>query len=252
MEIYRIENFTPTPVEEQFWGEFYDGDSYVCIYKGKKMYDIHYWEGKNSTADETGCAAAFTVQLSDRFMDNFNMEARHHLELMEEESELFLSRFPKGIKYMQGGCDSGFKHYVPEEHVPQLMRVFGKRYPRIFSMPLKGSSLNEGDVFILDLGDKIYNWQGKDSNQFEQMAAICYCGDLKNHMRKAQANIYFPRDEGNAAENDAFWAALEGSEADVQPANAKEDEQTADEDEMAKYRLWHCHEEDNQIKVDEI
>ena len=61
MEIYRIENFTPTPIDEQFFGEFADGDSYVCVCKSKKTYDIHYWEGVDSTADETGCAAAFTT-----------------------------------------------------------------------------------------------------------------------------------------------------------------------------------------------
>lgn len=60
MEIYRIENFTPVPIEEKYFGQFYDGDSYVCIVKGKKQYDIHFWEGKESSSDETGSAAALT------------------------------------------------------------------------------------------------------------------------------------------------------------------------------------------------
>lgn len=43
-----------------------------------------------------------------------------------------MSHFPKGIKYMHGGIESGWKHYEPEVHVPELMRVHGDRYPRVF------------------------------------------------------------------------------------------------------------------------
>jgi len=86
------------------------------------------------------------------------MTAHHHLELMNEESDLFLSHFKGGIKYLHGGCASGFKHVVPEVHEPELMRVKGKRYPRVFPVPVDAKQLCESDVFILDLGDNIYIW----------------------------------------------------------------------------------------------
>ena len=113
-EMYRIEKFKPTPVDKEHWGEFYDGDSYVFVCKGDNHYDIHFWEGKDSTLDEIGCAAAFTDQL----LKILSMPARSHLELMGHETELFLSRFPAGIKILHGGCDTGFTHYVAPEHVP--------------------------------------------------------------------------------------------------------------------------------------
>ena len=213
-EVYRIENFTPTPVDTtKHMGEFFTGDSYVCIFRGEKKYDIHYWEGKESTADETGCAAAFTVQLSDRFEENFNKKSVHHLELQGEETELFMSRFHP-IKYLQGGVASGFKHYVPDEHVNKLYRVVGKRYPRIYSVPIEASQLNEGDVFVLDLGEKIFCWQGNAVNTYEKHAAINFCDDLRQ-CRHVRATVLFPRDGHNT---DEFWAVLGGSEADVQPA----------------------------------
>lgn len=105
----------------------------MIVVKGKKNYDIHYWEGVDSTADETGSAAAFTVHLSDRLP----MASRHHLELMNEESTLFMSHFPHGIKILHGGVASGFKHVEPEVIEPTLMRVVGARYPRIFPVPLE-------------------------------------------------------------------------------------------------------------------
>jgi hypothetical protein len=49
IEVYRIEKFEPVRQDPQFLGKFYDGDSYVIIYKGEKAYDIHYWHGKNSS-----------------------------------------------------------------------------------------------------------------------------------------------------------------------------------------------------------
>lgn len=61
IEVYRIEDFTPTAIPEDHHGGFYDGDSYVIVVKGEKSYDIHYWEGVDSTADETGSAAALSV-----------------------------------------------------------------------------------------------------------------------------------------------------------------------------------------------
>jgi len=50
-------------------------------------------EGVDSTADETGSAAALAVELS----ENLKMPSRHHLELMHEESDLFLSYYKAGV-----------------------------------------------------------------------------------------------------------------------------------------------------------
>lgn len=109
-EVYRIEDFTPVEIPEDHHGDFYDGDSYVIVVKGQQAYDIHYWEGVDSTADETGSAAALSTQLS----ENLKMPSRHHLELMHEESDLFLSLWKGGIIYKHGGVESGFKHVVEE------------------------------------------------------------------------------------------------------------------------------------------
>jgi hypothetical protein len=247
LEIYRIENFTPTPIGEEHFGQFYDGDSYVCIAKGRKQYDIHYWEGVDSTADETGCAAAFTDQLT----GILKMRSVHHLELMNEESELFMSRFHGGIKYLKGGVGSGFKHYVPEEHVPELLRVFGKRYPRIFPVPVEAKQLCESDCYILDLGTHIYNWYGSACNNMEKNAALNYSVDLKNHMRKMSAKLHFPQTEGDAVEAE-FWKALGGSAADVQPPNANEHDPEANEETMTKYRFWHIYEEAGKLEGKEV
>ncbi len=116
--------------------------------KGQKSYDIHYWEGVDSTADETGSAAALSVELSEQL----KMPSRHHLELMHEESDLFLALWKRGIVYLHGGVGSGFKHVIPDTHELCLYQTKGKRYPRVFAVPITGKSLNHGDAFILDNG----------------------------------------------------------------------------------------------------
>jgi hypothetical protein len=69
--------------------------------------------------DETGSAAALSVQLS----ANLKMGSRHHLELMGEESDLFLSYFKTGIFYLEGGVESGFKHVEPETYTTKLILI---------------------------------------------------------------------------------------------------------------------------------
>jgi len=248
MEMYRIEKFKPTPVEQEHWGKFYDGDSYVCVCKGQKQYDIHFWEGRDSTSDETGSAAAFTDQL----MKILSMPAHSHLELMEEESELFMSRFDGGIKYLHGGCDSGFSHYVAPEHVPELMRVHGDKYPRVFPIEMKASSMNHGDCFVLDMGNNIYVWQGTEANKYEKNAAVYYAQNLKNHEMKSHAEVHFPQTMGGDVEAE-FWSHLEGSADDVKEAHAVEEKPDPTEEEKLMYRLWHVREDaEGKMLTDEV
>lgn len=111
---------------------------------------------------------------------------------MNEESDLFLSYFKTGIQYLNGGVESGFKHVVPDVHEPRLLLVKGKKYPRVFPVPVSGASLNEGDSFVLDLGEDIYIWTGKDANQFEKVAALNFAINVKNHERKMKAMLHYP------------------------------------------------------------
>jgi hypothetical protein len=179
LEIYRIEKFVPTPQAPETWGKFYEGDSYVVLKLNEKEYDIHYWHGKEATADEMGSSAAFTVQLS----GVLELSSNHHLEEQMYEGDLFLSYFKQsGVEYLPGGIESGFNIVGEKEFIPRLLQCKGKRYPRVFSVEMKAESVNEGDVFILDMNDKIYFWPGADCNVTEKMKAL----EVATNMRKAE------------------------------------------------------------------
>lgn len=133
-----------------------------------------------------------------------------------EESQLFLSLFKTGIFYLEGGVESGFKHVEPKTYEHRLFIVKGKRYPRVWTMPLQASSLNEGDVFILDLGMKLYFFPGVDCNVNEKVKGMEILFNIKNAERGALPKHYYPREDEVAAQE--FWSVLGGKPDQINPA----------------------------------
>ena len=67
--IWRVENFTPVPVNPKEHGRFYTGDSYIILSskkdKSKLKHDVFYWLGERVAIDEQGAAAIMAVELDD-------------------------------------------------------------------------------------------------------------------------------------------------------------------------------------------
>ncbi|KAK3605232.1 hypothetical protein CHS0354_037633 [Potamilus streckersoni] len=182
LEVWRIVNFKVTtwPVED--YGMFYDGDSYIVLNTYQKessdvfWYDVHFWIGKYSTADEYGTAAYKTAEL-DMFLDDVPVQ---HREVQGYESKLFKSYF-KVITIMRGGAESGFRQVVPENYKPRLMHFHGdKNLVEVIEIPRNASLLDGSDVYILDLGLKLYQWNGATSNKDERYKAMQYLHGLKD------------------------------------------------------------------------
>ncbi len=76
---------------------------------------------------------------------------------MGYESDEFIKLFPPCMIIMNGGIDSGFNHVKPEEYRARLLHFKGRRgNTRVMEKPLARSSLNNGDVFVLDTGLKVF------------------------------------------------------------------------------------------------
>lgn len=56
------------------------------------------------------------------------------------------------MQYVEGGVASGFKKVEKDKFEPRLLHLKGARNVRVTQKPVKNTELNEGDVFILDLG----------------------------------------------------------------------------------------------------
>uniref|UniRef100_A0A672JT76 Gelsolin n=1 Tax=Salarias fasciatus TaxID=181472 RepID=A0A672JT76_SALFA len=214
LQVWRVENFDLVPVPENLYGGFYTGDAYLVLNtikqrSGALQYDLHFWLGECSF-DESGSAAIFTVQMDD-FLGGKPIQYR---EVQGHESRTFLGYFKSGLKYMKGGVASGFKHVVTNEvEVQRVLQIKGQRVVRATEVPVSWDSFNQGDCFILDLGNEIYQWCGSQSNRFEKLKATQVAKGIRDNERSGRARVYVC-DEG--AEREKMLEVL-GDKPDLPP-----------------------------------
>jgi len=85
---------------------------------------------------------------------------------------------------------SGFKHVEKDVFPKKLFQVKGKRNVRVMQVELSYKSLNQGDVFILDAGLKIFQWNGKKANKSERAKGLEVVRDMKDNERGGRAAIF--------------------------------------------------------------
>jgi len=204
IEIWRIVNFEVVAWDKDRYGEFFDGDSFIVLKTnqekdGELEYDLHFWIGQKSTQDEYGTVAIKSVEL-DQYLGDKPVQYR---EIQGCESKLFKSYFPKLI-IKSGGADSGFKKVEKEEFKPRLMRIRGDRKKmEIFEVPCKRSNLDSGDIFILDLGDDVHQWNGAKANLAEKNSAREFVQELKD-LRNGRVKFEM-HDETDMRPGDEFY-----------------------------------------------
>lgn len=213
MEAWRIENFQPVPLPKSDYGRFYSGDSYIILQTssgkgGAYLYDIHFWLGKDTSQDEAGTAAIKTVEL-DAILGG---RAVQHRELQGHESDKFLSYFKPCIIPLEGGVASGFKTPEEEEFETRLYICKGKRVVRLKQVPFSRSSLNHDDVFILDTKEKIFQFNGANSNIQERAKALEVIQFLKDKYHEGTCDVAIVDDGKLQAESASgeFWVIFGG------------------------------------------
>lgn len=132
------------------------------------------------------------------------------------ESPLFHSYF-KSVTYLDGGVDSGFKKAEADSYSPRLLQMAKiGGVVRVLQVPLSSASLNDGDVFILDGGMEIFQFNGTGSDVFERRRA----------MEIVNVDLMEPRDlepeltilDGEEVfSNERFWELLGGNKVDELP-----------------------------------
>ncbi|XP_015272840.1 PREDICTED: advillin [Gekko japonicus] len=188
--IWRIEKMDLVPLPANAYGSFYEGDCYVLLSTRKSgntlSYDVHYWIGKSSSKDEQGCAAIYTTQLDD-YLGGVPVQ---HREVQSHESELFKGYFKQGIIYKKGGVASGMNHVETNVYnVRRLLHVKGKRNVTATEVEVSWDSFNVGDVFLLDLGRVVVQWNGPESNKQERMKAMLLAKDIRDRERGGRTEI---------------------------------------------------------------
>uniref|UniRef100_A0A2K5DG18 Gelsolin-like domain-containing protein n=1 Tax=Aotus nancymaae TaxID=37293 RepID=A0A2K5DG18_AOTNA len=142
LHLWRVEKLKPVPVARENQG----------------VSHLHLWIGQQSSWHEQGSCAVPAVHLN-TLLGEWPVQ---HCEVQGSESNLFMSYFPQGLKYQEGGVESAF-HKTSSgapAAVKKLYQVKGRR-TSIWD------SFSMGDYFILDLGQNIFAWCGGKSNILE-------------------------------------------------------------------------------------
>jgi len=203
VKIWRIVKFKVTDWPEDQYGEFFNGDSYIILNTYKEedeiKYDVHFWIGKYSTQDEYGTAAYKTVEL-DTFLDDKPIQ---HREVQGHESTLFKSYFPT-LTLLKGGADTGFKRVLPEAYDSRLFHVKKQANKKITCTQIsqKRGNLSSDDVFILDAGLTIYQWNGSNCSHDEKFKAAGEVDKIQSQRPNAKE---VKLEEKNMTDNHPFY-----------------------------------------------
>jgi hypothetical protein len=207
LELWRVENKKIVKLPKCN-GKFYKGDSYILlatVADGPSLiWKLHFWLGSESSQDEMGIVAYKTVEL-DEALGGGPVQFR---EVEGHESTQFMSYFKNiNIEYLPGGVASGFNKVERDSYRSRLLHVKGKRIARVNEISMKASSLNIDDVFILDLGLKLFLYFGAKANQTEKSKGVEFLSRLKDDERGGRAEIIFIHED---PKNKEFWGALGG------------------------------------------
>ncbi|GLB38625.1 putative gelsolin homology domain containing protein [Lyophyllum shimeji] len=204
LRIWRIESFNVVEWPDERIGSFYDGDSYIILHTYKKTpdsdalwYDLHFWLGAETTQDEAATAAYKTAELDDH-LHGLPVQYR---EVQGYESPRFLSYFPKFL-CLKGGVATGFHHVtaVPPLDLQRLYRVHlshgsGANNLLVREVSPEASSLVSGDVYVLDKGTQLWQFNTKASSGKEKFTAAEFVQGLANE-RGGQCDVIV-YDEGS-------------------------------------------------------
>jgi hypothetical protein len=214
IEIWRVEKMKIATWDPADYGKFHSGDCYIVLHTKRTStsweWDLYYWLGAESSQDEQGVVAYKTVELD----EDLGGTPVQHREVQGHESAPFLALFKSGIQYLAGGVESGFKHVTPDNYKPRLLHVKGKRNCRVSEVPMVRASLNDGDVFILDMGLKMFQWNGKTANKYEKVKGLEMMKRIRDDERGGRPEIFFLDSKSpDVAEAAPFWKAIGGKGA---------------------------------------
>ncbi|KAJ0068597.1 hypothetical protein NL108_009694, partial [Boleophthalmus pectinirostris] len=240
-------------VPEKSHGNFFEGDCYILLWTQKVSsalsYNIHFWIGSESSQDEQGAAAVYTVQL-DEYLGSTPVQYR---EVQGYESDTFKGYFKTGIIYKKGGIASGMKHVETNTYdIKRLLQVKGKKRVCAKEVDMSWESFNTGDVFLLDLGQTIIQWNGPKSNRQEKLKGMVMAKDIRDRERGGRAEVRII--EGDAEDEaprvmELMTEALGERSGDL-PDGAPDE--TADQEQKSQLTLYHVSDADGQMKVTEV
>ncbi|KAM3861807.1 villin-1 [Diretmus argenteus] len=253
LQIWRIEDMEMVPFPPKAYGNFYEGDCYVILHTTKVRssltYNIHYWLGRCSSQDEQGAAAIYTTMMDEVLGD----VAVQHREVQGYESDTFRGYFKQGLIYKKGGVASGMKHVETNTYnIKRLLHVKGRKHVVAIEVDMSWSSFNKGDVFLLDLGNLIIQWNGPTSNRSERLKGMTLAKDIRDRERggRAQVTVVEGDNENSSEESMKLMRQHLGDRRDIRDAIISDD--VVDNKLKTGVKLFHISDAQGNLVVQEV
>ncbi|XP_069559559.1 LOW QUALITY PROTEIN: villin-1 [Brachyistius frenatus] len=254
LQVWTINKMQMVPVPANGFGNFFEGDCYIVLYirqsRGSaQSSDVHYWIGNTSSQDEQGAAAIYVTQL-DEHLGGSPVQYR---EVQGCESPRFRSYFKNGLIYKKGGVASGFQHVDTNVYnVLRLLHVKGRKHVTATEVDMSWSSFNNGDIFLLDMGKAIVQWNGPQSNRRERLKAVLLAQDIRDRERGGRAQIGVV--EGGEERDSPDLMKIMTTVLGQKPAQIKAatSDDVPDHGQNNNVRLYHVFENSGNLVVQEV
>lgn len=220
VKVWRVEKFDLVEVEEELYGTFWDGDSYLILYtyiapgRSHESFIIYFWLGTHSTNDERGAAALHATRVD----GEVGWSSQQRRVVQGKEPLHFLRMFGRRITILQGGVESGFRKKGSETEQTDEMpdqRLFHIKcvndYVKSLELQCRAASLNSNDSFVLLTRHKTYIWYGKGCDAEERYTGKLLAEKVDRKMLIGSNGFQVQMvemEEGN--EPDEFWECLGG------------------------------------------
>ncbi|XP_006512124.1 villin-like protein isoform X2 [Mus musculus] len=254
LQIWITENLKMLPLPERAHGNFFEECCYVVLHVPQSpkatqggFSDLHYWIGKDASAEAREAAVSFVQCLQEDLGDQTVL----HRESQGHESDCFHSYFHPGVIYRKGGRDSALKFAETNMYnVQRLLHIRGRKHVSATEVALSWNSFNKGDIFLLDLGKVMIQWNGPKASISEKARALTLTCNLRDRERGGRAQIAVV-DAENEATNllrimEAVLGCRSGSLCPSVPSNSVSQLQ------KANVRLYHVCEKGTDLVVQEL
>ncbi|XP_006869215.1 PREDICTED: villin-like protein [Chrysochloris asiatica] len=254
LHVWIIENLKMIPVPEKAYGNFFQAHCYVVLHVPQSpkatqgtSSDLHYWLGEAASSEAQDAAAAFMQRLQEAL----GPRTVQHREAQGHESDCFHSYFRPGIIYRKGGLASGLKHVETNIYsIRRLLHIKGRKHVSATEVELSWNSFNQGDIFLLDLGKVMIQWNGPQASISEKARGLALTCSLRDKDRGGRAQIGVVDDEVEAPNlmqiMEAVLGCRVGSLHDAIP------NQSINQLQKAHLRLYHVYEKGEDLVVQEL
>lgn len=252
-----VDEDTVERVPRDGFGQFSTDRGYLVMWTQLKAevmteyeHHLHSWLPESLKANDK-MAIATSQRLSELELIMKDKEVVTYSEIQNHESQQFLSYFKGGLlRYVEPVKlkKVDFDAIEKEKNRPKLYHITGRRNVRVRQVETALKSLNQGDVFILDCNDVIYQFNGSKAARMAKGKAL----DLTVRMRDergAKAKIVIIEETGDDVPE--FWDAI-GERGPIAPPPTAAEEAMLEKQHLESIKLYRVNDCLGELEVEAV